>query len=450
MNEPAPQADQGKQRGGVVFILVTLFIDILGIGIVIPVLPELVKQFVGGSSTLAGWYVGMIGSSYALMQFLCAPVVGALSDRYGRRPVILAALFGLGVDFLIQGFAPSVTWLFVGRLIAGIMGASFSTANAYIADVSTPETRARNFGLVGVMFGLGFICGPALGGVLGGIHTRLPFFVAAGLALVNWIYGFFILPESLPPEKRGSLTLAKLNPFRTIERLRSYPLVAGLAVAFVFTSLAQRGLENVWVLFTIEQFKWDKVTNGLALGLVGLAAAVVQGGLVRPFIARIGERRTAVFGLTISVIAFLGYGLATHGWMIPCIIIFGSLGGLSGPAIQSIVAGTVDSSEQGKIQGALTSLMSMTSIVAPLIFTAGLFSYFTSDEAPVRVPGAPFLLGSVLLFIALIVIRQVFRRFPEETDDSALQHGDVDSSDDSTEAAATQSSGDGNQAEGEQ
>ncbi len=407
-----------KQQAALVFVLITLFIDILGIGIIIPVLPELVKEFVGGSTALAGWYVGIIGATYALMQFLCAPIMGALSDRFGRRPIILASLFGLGIDFLIQGLAPTIGWLFLGRLVAGMMGASITTVNAYIADVSTPETRARNFGLTGVMFGLGFIFGPALGGLLGGIHLRLPFFVAAGFALVNWLYGFFILPESLPLDKRSSLTLAKMNPLGTVKRLRAYPIVAGLAVAFVCISLAQRGLENVWVLYTGFRFGWNEQTNGLTLALVGLMAALVQGLLVRPTIARLGERRTVSVGVAISAIAFLGYGLAFEGWMVPCIIVFGAFGGVAGPAIQSIVAGAVDPSDQGKIQGALTSLMSVTNIVAPLFFTAGLFSYFTSEHAVIELPGAPFLVGSALMFMALIVVRRIFRRFSEGTERS--------------------------------
>lgn len=401
-----------KRPAAMAFILLTLFIDILGIGIIIPVLPELIKQFVGGSTAMAGWYVGIIAASYSLMQFLCAPILGALSDRFGRRPVILASMFGLGIDFLIQGFAPSIAWLFVGRLFAGILGASFSTANAYIADVSTPETRARNFGLVGVMFGLGFICGPALGGLLGGIHLRMPFFVSAGLALINWLYGYFVLPESLPPEQRSSFTLAKANPLGTLKRLRGYPIVAGLAAAFVCMSLAQRGLENVWVLYTGFRYEWNAQTNGLMLGLVGLTAVLVQGLLVRPVINRFGERGTVMFGLMVSSVTFLCYGLASRGWMVPCIIVFGSFGGVTGPAIQSIVAGSVDSSEQGKIQGALTSLMSLTNIIAPLLFTAGLFSYFTSERALFELPGAPFFVGFVLLVLALVIVRRVFRRIP--------------------------------------
>ena len=396
------------------FILITLFIDILGIGIIIPVLPALIKQFVGGSTAMAGWYVGLIGASYSLTQFVCAPFVGALSDRFGRRPIILASLFGLGVDFLVQGFAPNVGWLFVGRLIAGVMGASFTTVHAYIADVSPPENRARNFGLAGVMFGLAFIFGPALGGLLGGIWLRLPFFVSAGLALVNWSYGYFILPESLPPEKRSSFSLAKANPLGSIKLLRSYPIVAGMVVGFWFMSLAQRGLENVWVLYTIFQFNWDERTNGLALSLVGLMAAFVQGLLVRPVISRYGERRAVVGGLAISTIAFAGYGLATQGWMVVACIIFGAFGGIAGPAIQSLVAGSVTPSDQGKVQGGIASLVSLSNIVAPLLFTTGLFSYFTSDERDHPIAGAPFLAGSLLLFIAILIIGRVFRRFPDE------------------------------------
>ncbi|MFT5522987.1 MAG: DHA1 family tetracycline resistance protein-like MFS transporter [Pirellulaceae bacterium] len=411
------------KTAAIAFILLTLFIDILGIGIIIPVLPELVKQFVGDSS--AAKYYGIIAASYAFMQFIFAPILGALSDRFGRRPVILISLFGLGVDFLVLGFAPDIRWLFAGRVFGGIMGASFSTANAYIADISTPQTRGRNYGFVGMMFGLGFTIGPALGGFLGGFDLRLPFFVAAGLALVNWLYGFFVLPESLPPEKRSSFTLSKANPFGALKHLRAYPIVAGLAVAFVFTSLAQRGLENVWILFTGFQFGWSRQTNGYVLALVGITAAIVQGGCVRPLIKKFGERGTVILGLSVNVVAFFCYGLATKDWMIPCIIAFGAFGGVAGPAIQSIIAGAVNSSEQGKVQGALTSLMSLTNIAAPLIFTTGLFHYFTSDRAPFKLAGAPFLLGSLLIFIALLVVLQLFRRIP--IDVTAIATDDADS-----------------------
>ena len=394
------------------FILVTLFIDILGIGIIVPILPVLIREFLGGNNAQAAVYYGVIISTYATMQFLCAPVLGALSDRYGRRPVILVSLFGLGIDYLIQGWAPSIGWLFLGRIIAGIMGASITTANAYIADVSTPQTRAQNFGFVGAAFGLGFIFGPVLGGLLGAISLRLPFFVAAGLALVNWLYGFFVLPESLAPEHRSTVSWRKVNPLASLRRLGTYPLVAGLAVAFLFATMAQRGLENVWILYTGFRYGWDLLTNGLTLGLVGVMAVLVQGLLIKPIVARIGERRSITLGLTVSTLAFLAYGLASQGWMVPVIIVFGALAGVALPTIQGLVSGTVLPSEQGKIHAAFTSLTSLTAIFSPLIFTAGLFSFFTSAAAPVILPGAPFFLGSLLFLVSLGLLVRLFRRLP--------------------------------------
>ena len=394
------------------FILVTLFIDILGIGIIVPLLPVLLREFLGGNNVQAAVYYGVIISTYATMQFLCAPVLGALSDRYGRRPVILVSLFGLGIDYLIQGWAPSIGWLFLGRIIAGIMGASITTANAYIADVSTPQTRAQNFGFVGAAFGLGFIFGPVLGGLLGAISLRLPFFVAAGLALVNWLYGFFVLPESLAPEHRSTVSWRKMNPLASLRRLGTYPLVAGLAVAFLFATMAQRGLENVWILYTGFRYGWDLLTNGLTLGLVGVMAVLVQGLLIKPIVARIGERRSITLGLTVSTLAFLAYGLASQGWMVSVIIVFGALAGVALPTIQGLVAGTVLPSEQGKIHAAFTSLTSLTAIFSPLIFTAGLFSFFTSAAAPVILPGAPFFLGSLLFLVSLGLLVRLFRRLP--------------------------------------
>ena len=402
---------QGRQAA-MIFILITVFIDVLGIGIIIPILPELIKEFAGGSTTVAGRWFGVLAATYAVTQFFFAPLLGAISDRVGRRPVILISLFGLGIDYIIMGFAPSIAWLFVGRLFAGVMGASITTANAYIADVSGPENRARNFGLIGVAFGLGFIFGPALGGILGGIDLRLPFFAAAGLALVNWLYGFFVLPESLLPENRDEFRWAKANPVGSVAVLRSYPLVAGLAFSFIFMVLAQRGLETVWVLYTGHKFGWDAQANGLSLALVGIMATIVQGGMVQPVIKRFGERRAILGGLVIAVVTYLGYGLATEGWMLLAFIVFGSIGGVAGPAIQGLVAGTVAPHDQGKVQGAIQSLMSLTAIVAPLLFTAGLFSYFTSEAAPIELPGAPFLLGAVMYGTAFVLLVRLFRRMP--------------------------------------
>jgi MFS transporter, DHA1 family, tetracycline resistance protein len=403
-----------QRKAAIVFILITLFIDILGIGIVIPVLPELIKEFTAGDAALAAKYYGWIGASYALMQFFFAPILGALSDRFGRRPVILLSLLGLGIDYIILGFAGSLAWLFIGRIIAGIMGASFTAANAYIADISTPENRAQNFGFVGVAFGLGFIFGPVLGGVLGGINLRLPFFVSAALVLLNVLYGFFILPESLKKENRSHFSWAKANPVSSILNLGKYPLVANLAFAFLFITLAQGGLQTVWVLYTGYRFDWGEMANGLSLGLVGIMAVLVQGVLVRPVIKALGERRTILLSLGFSVFSFMSYGLATQGWMMLATIVLGAVAGVSQPAIQGLVAGLVNPNEQGKVQGSLTSLFSLTSIFAPLIFASGLFSYFTSSQAPFRLPGAPFFLGALFNLISVGIVYAIFQRFPSK------------------------------------
>ena len=411
MPTPPPSATAAApRRAAIGFILAVVLIDILSIGVIIPVLPELVTQLAGGSVAAAGRWVGGIAAAYAAMQFVCAPIVGALSDRFGRRPILLASMAGLGIDFLVTSVAPTLWWLLAGRLVAGVMGASISTANAYIADISDESTRARNYGLIGVMFGIGFIIGPATGGLLGELNLRLPFLVAAALCLINFTYGYFVLPESLPPAKRAAASSRNLNPLRSIARLWDYPIVGGLAIAFLFSSLAQRGLENVWVLSMTYRFGWGQVTNGLMLALVGLSVAMVQGGLVRPAVRRFGPRACATFGMAVSCVSFTGYALATKGWMIPPIILIGSLSGLGGPAIQSLVAASVPDSEQGRVQGSLTGLTSLTAIFAPILFTAGLFSHFTSGAAPIHFPGAPLLGGACLMAIATIVLAYVLGR----------------------------------------
>jgi len=422
-----PQADAGAsdaagtsatnngRQAGILFIWVTLFIDILGIGIVIPVLPGLVQELSGLNESGAAGYYGIIVASYATMQFLFAPILGGLSDRFGRRPILLGSLFGLGVDFIIQGLAQSLWLLFAARVFSGIFGASLTTGNAYIADISTEETRARNFGLVGAAFGLGFIIGPALGGLLSTqLDLRAPFFAAAALALINWLYGYFILPESLPPEKRRAFSLRNANPLGSIKRLKRYPFVAGLAIVFLLKAFAQRGLENVFVLFSEFKFSWSHQTVGFFLCWVGVTAVIVQGGLVRPIVKRFGERKVLLFATMISAISFIGYAFAEAGWMLPWIAAFGALGGLAGPSIQSMVTKTVDETEQGEVQGALTSLQGLTSIAAPLVFTSGLFGYFTSKNAPIIFAGAPFLLGGVLIFVAFFTALGVYAKHPEK------------------------------------
>ena len=403
-----------RRRGGLPFILLTIFIDVLGIGIIIPVLPSLVKSLVGADEVIAGRYVGLIAATYAAMQFVFAPMLGRLSDRWGRRPVLIVSLIGLGIDFVIQGLANHIGWLIGGRLMAGAMGASITTANAYIADISDEKNRAANYGMVGVMFGLGFIAGPTLGGVLGDVHLRLPFFVAAGLAFANALYGYVVLPESLPPQKRAatSFSWSGLNPLSTLADLRRYPGVAGLAVVLATKGLAQRGLEVTWVLYATAKFGWSEMTNGLALGWVGLSALIVQGGVLRVFVRRFGERSALVVGMVCSALAFAAYAFATDGWMVWVIVPFGALGGLAGPSIQSLVTRRVDEDQQGRIQGALTSLLSLTSVAAPIVFTAGLYTYFSSPDAPVYFPGAPLLGGSILITAATLLSLRWITRHP--------------------------------------
>ncbi|MBB6096948.1 DHA1 family tetracycline resistance protein-like MFS transporter [Deinobacterium chartae] len=398
-----------KRQAGMAFILVTLLIDMLGIGLVIPILPELVTELLGGNRSLASGYYGAFIAVYAAMQFVFAPILGALSDQYGRRPVLLLSLLGAGLDYLLLALAPSLAILFVGRVIAGITGANITVANAYIADVSTPEDRARNFGLLGAVFGVGFIIGPALGGVLGNIDLRLPFYFAAALALINALYGYFVLPESHRPENRRPFGWARANPVGSLGAITRYPVVLGLTITIVLVGLAQNALQSTWVLFTGYRFGWDALQNGFSLMLVGVMAVVVQGGLVGLLIPRLGERRAIVLGLIISAAAFVMYGLATQGWMMYAVLLLGGLGGIAGPAAQGLIAGEVSAQEQGAVQGAIASLSSLTGVFGPLAATA-LFAYFTGDRAPLEVPGIAFFFGAVLTVLATVTAAVSFRR----------------------------------------
>lgn len=407
-----------NRKAGMLFILITLFLDVLGLGIIIPVLPQLVKDFLAGDASQAASYYGLIASSFAAMQFLFAPFLGALSDRFGRRPVILVALFGFGVNYVILGLAPSLMWLFVARLLSGMTGASFTAANAYIADVSNKDNRAQNFGLAGAIFGLGFICGPALGGLLGHYGPRTPFFVSAGIVFINWFYGLLVLPESLPPESRTPFAWSRANPFGGVFHLLRYPMVGGLALCFVFVALGQRGLETVWVLYTNYRYGWEELENGLALALVGVMAAFVQGYLIRKIIPRIGERKAVVLGLSIAVFGMVGYGLASAGWMMLAVVVVAALSGMASPAVQGLVAGSVPDNEQGSVQGTLTSLLSLTAIVAPLI-SSQLFARFSGKQAIYELPGAPFFVSAVFTAISLVVVLLVFKRNRETQDGAA-------------------------------
>ncbi|TAH14247.1 MAG: MFS transporter [Sphingobacteriia bacterium] len=390
------------KKAAIGFIFITLLIDVIGFGLIIPVIPKLIEELTGNPSVSdAADYGGLLTTAYAIMQFFFAPVLGSLSDQYGRRPILLFSLFGFGIDYLLLSFAPSIAWLFVGRMIAGITGASFTTATAYIADISTPENRAQNFGMIGAAFGLGFIIGPTLGGLLGEIGPKLPFFVAAGLALTNWLYGYFILPESLDKSLRRPFDWRRANPLGSLLQLKKYPAVAGLVVSFVLIYLAAHAVQSNWTYFSIEKFKWTPKLIGISLGLVGLLVGGVQGGLVRIVNPKLGNEKSVYVGLALYALGLFLFAFASESWMMFVFLVPYCLGGIAGPALQSIISGNVPKNEQGELQGALTSLISVTSVLGPLMMTK-LFKYFTKSSAPFYFPGAPFLLGAIFMIIACI------------------------------------------------
>ena len=384
------------------FIFITLLIDVTGFGLIIPVMPKLIEQLLHDSSiSRASQYGGYLTFAYAFMQFIFAPVLGNLSDKYGRRPVLLFSLFGFGIDYLFLSFAPSIAWLFVGRLIAGVTGASFTTASAYIADVSTNENRAQNFGMIGAAFGLGFIIGPLIGGLLGELGPRIPFLVAAGLALTNCLYGFFVLPESLDKEHRRPFEWRRANPVGSLLQLKKYPAVIGLAGSLILVYLAAHAVQSNWSFFNIEKFKWTPKMIGISLGVVGLLVGAVQGGLVRIVNPKIGNEKSVYVGLALYALGLLLFAFASQSWMMFVFLIPYCLGGIAGPALQSIISGHVPPNEQGELQGALTSLISVTSIIGPILMT-GLFAYFTKPGGPVYFPGVSFLLGSIFMIASAI------------------------------------------------
>jgi MFS transporter, DHA1 family, tetracycline resistance protein len=395
------------------FILITLCLDVLGIGLIVPILPKLVESFSGGNTADAAYASGWLSAVYALMQFVCAPFLGVLSDKVGRRPVILVSQFGLALDYLLLAVAPSMAWFFVGRVIAGITGANFAAATAYIADVSPPEKRAANFGLVGAAFGIGFIIGPLLGGWLGSYGLRVPFYVSAALTLANWCYGWFILPESLAPEKRRPLDWARSNPLGSLLDLFRRPKLFGLAMCAFFSFVAHQVYPSVWVLYTGHKFGWGTAENGCALAAVGVCMAIVQGWLTGKVTAKLGDWSTALWGLLISAAAYLCYGLSTAPWMIYGTILVGALGGISGPAVQGLIANAVGDDEQGAVQGAVTSLESVSGMIGPLLCTQ-LFAYFITPTAPLHLPGAPFFASAFIAAISWwIAWRTRVRQAPE-------------------------------------
>jgi DHA1 family tetracycline resistance protein-like MFS transporter len=385
------------RRAALVFIYITAVLDWLAFGLIVPVLPKLVENFLGGDTARAAEVFGVFGTAWALMQFVFSPVLGALSDRFGRRPVILLSNFGLGLDYVLMALAPSLTWLFVGRVISGITSASFSTASAYIADVAPPEKRAQGFGMIGAAFGFGFVVGPATGGVLGGIDPHLPFWVAAGLSIANGFYGLFVLPESLPPERRTAFTLRSANPIGALGLLRSQPMLFGLAGVALLYNLAHDVQPHVFVFYTTHRYGWSQATVGLTLAVVGITGILVSAGLVGPIVARLGERRALLAGLVFGALGFAIYGLAPTSFWFWASMPVTAMWGIYGPSAQSLMTQQVSATEQGALQGALNALRGITGLVTPAIYTLT-FAHFLDT-----LPGAPFLLASGLLVMALLL-----------------------------------------------
>jgi DHA1 family tetracycline resistance protein-like MFS transporter len=393
---------KSSKQAAIGFIFVTLLIDTIGFGIIIPVLPNLIIELTHGTTSEAARIGGWLLFAFAIVQFLFAPILGGLSDQYGRRPILLGSLFGFGLDYIFLAVAPTLGWLFVGRLIAGGLGASFTTAGAYIADISTPEKRGQNFGMIGAAFGLGFIIGPGLGGLLGSFGPRVPFMAAAGLSLLNWLYGYFILPESLKLENRRKFEWKRANPIASLLNLKRYPVVLGLVASLVLIYIASHAVQSNWSYYTIEKFGWSSAMIGASLAAVGILIAIVQGGLIRIIIPAWGQKTSLYIGLALYSVGFVLFAFATEGWMMFVFLIPYCLGGIAGPALQGIISSQVPANEQGELQGALTSLMSVTSIIGPLLMTQ-LFSAFTGPAAALYFPGAPMAMGGVLTIISMVL-----------------------------------------------
>lgn len=406
MSEPAKP--DTPRRAALAFIFITVVLDMLALGMIVPVLPKLVEDFVGGNTARAAEIYGLFGTVWALMQFVFSPVLGALSDRYGRRPVILLSNLGLGVDYIVMALAPGVGWLFVGRAISGITSATISTAYAYIADVAPPEKRAAGYGMLSAAFGLGFVVGPAIGGVLGHIDPRLPFWVAAGFSFLNYMYGLLVLPESLSPERRERFSWRRANPVGSLKLLRSHRELFGLAIVNFAGSIAHEALPTTFVLYAMYRYGWNERIVGLAIAAVGVCSAIVGAGLVEPVVARFGERRTMLAGLLFGVAGFTIYGLAVTGAIFWVALPVTALWGLSGPPMQGMMTRHVTASEQGQLQGALSSLRGIAFMIGPLVFT-NVFASFIGTNRDWHLPGAPYLLAALMIGVSTVIAWQTTR-----------------------------------------
>jgi MFS transporter, DHA1 family, tetracycline resistance protein len=400
--------------GAFIFVFIAVLVDSIGFGIILPVLPRLIMELTGVSVAKAAEYGGWLGFVYAVMQFFCAPVLGNLSDRFGRRPVLLFALFALGIDYLIMGCAPVIAWLFVGRLVAGMAGASFTPAYAYIADITPAEKRAQSFGLMGAAFGIGFILGPAIGGLLGSFGPRAPFFTAGGIALANTVFGFVALPESLPPESRRPFEWARANPVGTLTQMRKYPVVLWLLGAVFLWQLGHQVLPSTWAFYTMSKFHWQAAEIGYSLAFVGIVMAFAQGVLTRALIPRLGgERRAAAVGMAFAIFAYLGYAFATQGWMMYVVSVTSMFFAMTYPSLNALMSWQIPHNAQGELQGAVASVYSLSAILGPPLMTQ-VFGHFSSASAPLYFPGAAFFTAAVLTALSAVLFGRAIRLSPHQ------------------------------------
>jgi DHA1 family tetracycline resistance protein-like MFS transporter len=390
-------------------IFITLLIDVIGFGIIIPIIPKLLENLGGYTISEASTIGALMVFAFALPQFIFAPIMGALSDQYGRRPILLISLFGLGLDYIFHALAPTLALLFIGRIIAGICGASFTTASSYIADISSPEKRSQNFGLIGVAFGVGFILGPVIGGFAAEYGARVPFWVAATFSLINALLCLFLLPESLNKENRRPFSFKRANPIGTLVHLKKYKAVFALMIPLFLLHLASHAVQSNWPYYTKYKFGWDEKMIGLSLGVVGLSVAIVQGGLIRVIVPKIGNQKAIQYGFFLYFLGMLLFALATETWMMFAFTAIYCLGGIAGPALQGEMSLAVPANEQGELSGGLTSIMSISAILGPLLMN-NIFAVFSGKNAIYELPGAPMLLGSFLIILAVIWIRLMYKK----------------------------------------
>jgi MFS transporter, DHA1 family, tetracycline resistance protein len=401
-----------NKQAGIGFIFITLLLDVMGLGIIIPVMPNLIASLTHLSVNEASQKGGYLLFAYAIAQFIFSPLLGAISDKYGRRPVLLISLLGLTIDYLILAWAPNYSWLLIGRIIAGIAGASFTTGAAYIADISTEEDKAKNFGMIGAAFGLGFILGPVIGGLLGKYNSHYPFYAAAIMCFCNLLYGFFVLPESLKPENRRSkIDYWRANPFTTIVKLKAYGKIGWLLVSFFLLAVGSHAVQSNWSYFTNYKFSWKPDVIGYSLGLVGILVGVVQGVLIKKSMQVFGLQKSIYLGFGLHAIGMFLFGMATQSWMMFAFLIPYCLGGISGPALQTLISNQVPANEQGELQGGLTSLQSLSSILGPIMMTS-IFAYCTLPNSAIPFAGMPFIVGAILMLTACLITYFVLRTKP--------------------------------------